>query len=88
MAKTAKVTHWNTNTGIFKTNKTCKVQLTLPEFDTQKLIEWKMHVDASTTSNLYVIIIGMDLMTELGITIDFAEQVMMWDGTTAPTERL
>ena len=67
MTKTAKATHWNTNAGIFETNKTCKVQFTLPEFNTQKLIEWKMHVDDSTSSNLYDMIIGTDLMTELGI---------------------
>ena len=73
MTKTAKATHWNTKAGIFETNKSCKVQFALPEFDTQKLIEWKMHVDDSTTSNLYDMIIGTDLMTELGITINFAE---------------
>ena len=84
MTKTAKATCWNTKAGIFETNKTCKVQLALPEFDTQKLIEWKMHVDDSTTSNLYDMIIGTDLVTELGITINFAERVMMWDGATAP----
>ena len=32
-----------------------------------------MHVDDSTTSNLYDMIIGTDLMTELGITINFTE---------------
>ena len=73
MTKTAKATRWNTKAGIFETNKNCKVQFALPEFDTQKLIEWKMHVDDSTISNLYDTIIGADLMTELGITIDFAE---------------
>ena len=72
MTKAAKATHWNTKAGIFETNKTCKVQFALPEFDTQNLIEQKMHVDDSTTSNLYDIIIGTDLMTELGITINFA----------------
>ena len=41
-------------------------------------------MDDSTTSNLYDMIIGTDLMTELGITINFAEQAMMWDHTTAP----
>ena len=30
-------------------------------------------MDDSTTSNLYDMIIGTDLMTELEITIDFAE---------------
>ena len=84
MTKTAKATCWNTKAGIFETNKTCKVQFTSPEFDTQKLIEWKMHVDDSTTSNLYDMMIKTDLMTELGITIDFTEQVMTWDGATAP----
>ena len=84
VTKTAKVTCWNTKAGIFKTNKTCKVQFALPEFDTQKIIEWTMHVDDSATSNLYDMIIGTDLMTELGITINFAEQIMMWDSSTAP----
>ena len=37
MTKTVKATHWNTKAGIFETNKTCKVQFALPEFDTQKL---------------------------------------------------
>ena len=76
--------HWNTKAGIFETNEICKVQFALPEFNSQKLIEWKMHVDDSTTSNLYDMIIGTDLMTELGITINFATRAMTWDDTTAP----
>ena len=31
-------------------------------------------------------ILGTDLITELGITINFTEQIMMWDGATAPLQ--
>ena len=45
-----------------------------------------MHVDEKTdkTHSLYDMIIGMDLMTELGIYIDTEEKVIRWDGNSTP----
>ena len=84
--KQTNTTQWRTKAGIFKTNKTCKVQFVLPEFDLNKIIEWKMHVDDSTAASAsnYDMIIGTDLMIELGINIDFDKRVMTWEGATVP----
>jgi len=84
MTQSNKSTKWNTKAGIFETNKTCKVQFILPEFDQNKVIEWKMHVDDSTADFNYDMIIGTDLMVELGISIDFDKQVMTWENATVP----
>ena len=79
-------TKWKTKAGTFYTDATCKVQLVLPEFDEQKLIEYKVHVDniTNSTTSRYDMIIGTDLMEELGITLDFKNRIMTWEGATAP----
>ena len=69
---------WITAAGIFETNQTAKVHFTLPEFYEKKIIEWEAHLFPKGTCN-YDLIIGRDLLTELGIDISFSKQVMTWD---------
>ena len=54
--------------------------MTLPGFNQTREIAWKFHV----TENLlnYNIIIGWDLLKELGITIDFSNDSMTWEEAT------
>lgn len=84
--KDAPSTTWLTKGGTFVTNKICKVQLRLPEFSTRKGVEWKFHVDQKTNSkeSRYDMIIGGDLMSELGIDIKYSTGSIDWDGATIP----
>ena len=60
---------WQTMGGNFVTKRRCLVDFKFPELSTQKKVTWIMHVNEKTdsTHSLYDMIIGMDLMTELGI---------------------
>ena len=60
-------TKWNTANGSFTTKGKVKVDFSLPEMYEERTIRWVMH----PTNNLgYDIIIGRDLLRELGITSD------------------
>ena len=58
----------------------------MPEFDNKKIIEWTAHVDESTKSKdaMYDMIIGTDLLIELGISLSFNTKVIEWDYATVP----
>jgi len=81
-----KPTVWNAKAGNFTANTKCKIQFRLPEFDDSKVIEHTVHVDTTPlkTQPKYDMILGTDLSEELGITLDFKERVMTWEGATAP----
>jgi len=74
---------WNTAAGPMETNLKTKVQFMLPELSETKLIEWNMHIVSSKTMN-YDIIIGRDMLEELGIIIDFKTKQITWDETSVP----
>ena len=72
---------WNTASGTFRTKGTTKIELTLPEFYPDRRINWKMH----TTKNLnYDMILGRDLLEELGIVLDFRRKVCTWEDAEVP----
>ena len=77
---------WQTMGGNFVTKRRCLVDFKFPELSTQKKVTWIMHVDKKTeaSKSLYDMIIGMDLMTELGIYIDTESKVIRWDGNETP----
>src|SRR5687767_11991223 len=77
--------NWMTKAGSFKTTKTCKIKLTLPAFHEKKGIRWKAYVDeTSKLSSRYDMIVGRDLLDELGINFLFSENLMEWDNATTP----
>jgi hypothetical protein len=47
---------------------------------------WQPHVDDKTSSKeaAYDMIMGMDLMTYIGITVDCEERCVIWGGTEIP----
>ena len=53
---------------------------------TDKTITWVMHVDRSTDKEhaLYDMIIGMDLMCELGLYVNTETLEVVWEGNTCP----
>ena len=81
--KKAPTVNWKTAAGTFQTNRTAKIYFTLPEFYEGKLIEWKVHLFPATNNN-YEMIIGRDLLTELGIEFSFSKQIMTWNDKVVP----
>ncbi len=60
----------------------CKGQYTLPELHDNRLIEWKLHVTKSLGA--YDMIIGRDILQDLGIDLQFSMMKVSWDGHEIP----
>jgi hypothetical protein len=58
----------------------------LPELSTSKVVTWQAHADDKTSSKeaAYDMIMGMDLMTSIGITVDCEQRCIRWAGTEIP----
>ena len=77
---TNKKSKWQTKGGTVKTTKTCQIVFNLPFFHKHRDITWTAHVDESHTNHTkYDLIIGRDLMKELGIDLNFSTCTMHWD---------
>ena len=72
--------------GSFVTTQQRLLEFQFPEFHHHKTIEWACHVDTKTDPKeaQYNMIVGMDLMNELGIDISFSTQKIVWAGATLP----
>ena len=79
-------TKWSTMGGVFETRRKAQIEFKLPEFATNRSIKWAMHVDDRTdpTKAQYDMIIGSDLLTELGIDLSFSKKQVTWDDITIP----
>jgi hypothetical protein len=57
-----------------------------PELSTSKVVTWQAHVDDKTSSKeeAYDMIMGVDLMTSIGITVDCEQICIRWGGTEIP----
>jgi len=73
---------WDTRAGVFTTSTKCKIRFSLPEFFENRIIEWPVHVDDCTDSHRYDLIIGRDLLKELGMSLDFSQHIVTWDNAT------
>jgi len=58
------------------------LQFTLPELHEKRLINWDFHVTRQSFN--YDMIIGRDLLTELGIEFSFKKQTITWDTAEIP----
>ena len=74
------LTKWTTMGGEFVTNKCAKIQFKLPELSNSRIIEWICHVDERTTPEKanYDLILGLDLINELKMVLDFENKVIKW----------
>ena len=81
-----KRTTWTTLGGNFSTNRKALIEFKFPELCTHKTVTWICHVDDKTSSKeaAYDMILGMDLMTSLGIVIDTKNQTIRWDDHEIP----
>jgi hypothetical protein len=68
--------------GKFTTTKTGFVTFSLSEFNLRKQMfcSWEFHVDdRSESSSTYDMIMGRDLLVELGIIMNFNDHTVTWD---------
>ena len=72
-------TSWITKGGNFQTSKMCKTTFILKEFFEKKSIDWNLLVDSTPGLHRYDMILGHDIMSKLGITLNFKDQTMTWD---------
>ena len=79
--KTSKA-QWTTPAGTFKTTGSARGQFILPELHDNRMIEWDMHVAPSLGT--YDMIIGRDVLEDLGIDIRFSSKTIEWDGADMP----
>lgn len=84
-----KRTSWSTLGGKFSTNRKALLDFKFPELSTSKNINWICHVDDKTkqSESSYDMIIGMDLMTEIGIYVDTAKKVVSWENGEIPLKQ-
>ena len=76
-------TEWETPAGDFRTKEKKIIKFKLDEFSSSKQISWNFNVVPTTTHDIgYDMIIGRDLMVELGIIIDFEKKTMTWAEAT------
>jgi hypothetical protein len=86
---TKKRTKWKTLGETFTTNYESLLDSKFPELSTSKVVTWQAHMDDKTASKeaAYYMIMGMDLMTSIGITVDFEQRCircLRWGVTEIP----
>jgi hypothetical protein len=77
---------WKTLSGTFTPNYEALLDFKFPKISTSKGVTWQAHVDDKTSCKeaAYDMIMGMDLMTSIGITIDCEQRCIRWGGTEIP----
>ena len=78
----SKRTEWTTPAGVLQTDTKVKAQFILAEFHDNKMIEWNVHV--TKDMGAYDMIIGRDILQDLGIDIHFSTQTVEWEGIEIP----
>ncbi len=68
-------------------NQEADIQLMLPEFYQDRVLSWKVNVTDQNLGN-YDMIIGRDLMEEIGMNIQFSTMEMEWDKAIIPMKPL
>src|SRR5688500_6322583 len=77
--------NWSTKAGNFRTTKTAKLNFTLPAFHEHRNISWTTFVDETDKlSSRYDMIIGRDLLDELGMNFLFSTNLMEWYNASTP----
>jgi hypothetical protein len=83
---TNKRTKWKRLEGNFTINYESLLDFKFPEISASKVVTWQAHVDYTTSSKeaAYYIIMGIYLMTSIGITVDCEQRCIRWVGTEIP----
>ena len=80
--KPGTVTTWNTAAGDFTTSEHCEATFKLTELNPTGTIQCDLHVAPSLGA--YDMIIGRDVLTELGIDLKFSNRTIQWGESIAP----
>ena len=75
---------WQFQSRIFTTNLMAIVNLCLPKISATKIVTWECHIDCPIEIR-YNMIIGKDLLNEMGLHLKFSEHVII--GYDGPYER-
>ena len=83
---------WHTQSGNITANLKVKVDFTLTALSAKNVVTWECYVDDSTKGR-YDMILGLDLLTQLGLNLRFSEHVIESDdgpfkGSTTPMVNL
>ena len=82
-----KKTKWKTKSGSFYTDTKCQIKFSLPAFHEHRKISWNCYVDNTDPEFCnYDLIVGRDLMFELGMDICFSEAKIVWDNASIPMQ--
>ena len=75
---------YSTATGIYFTTHDVKVPFCMQDFSSRKRIDHQFYVDNNKCESGigYDMIIGRDLMVQLGLMAEFKRQVLQWDVAT------
>jgi len=73
---------WSTVDGKFSTKKKCELVFALPLFSRSKKIFYEFHLACKKIKLGYDAIAGTDFLATLGITLNFQDKTMTWDGVT------
>lgn len=79
-------TEWHTVAGKFVTNKKTSITFSLPTLHEKRTIESLMHVSPDLQN--YDIILGRDLLQELGIILNFQDATIQWEHAITPMKSL
>ena len=73
-----------TAAGVYYTTHDVKVPFCMTKFSSSKMINHRFHVDNNKGDSGigYDMIIGRDLMVQIGPAAEFKHQVLQWDGAT------
>ena len=82
--KSVESTSWNTVAGNFSTSKQTNVVFSSPKLHKKRTITSVMHVTEKL--NNYDMILGRDLLLELGIILNFQEGIIQWENTMCPMQ--
>jgi hypothetical protein len=82
-------TTWKTLGGNFQTKRKGLLEFKFPELTNNQTVTWVAHVDDTNKAkdSMYDMIIGMDLMTTIGIYVDTAEKRVMWGDYSTPLKQ-
>ena len=77
---------WTTLGGVYTTKRKALMQFCLPQFSLNKSVTRSCHVDESTDLKFaqYDMIIGDDIMQELGIDLLYSKHLMVWEDNEVP----
>ena len=77
------VTHeWSTMAGTFKTTRLAEIKLKLPELSDSAEINVNCHVTKQKSN--YDLILGREILRELGINLNFSNNTTNWNYTSIP----